>query len=252
MGARDELIKDIQLKLGYGIIDLELDPEHYDYAVRSAFDRYRQRSGNALEESFLFLDLQPEVQAYQMPSEVQIVRSIYRRTIGGSAGGAAIDPFSLAFTNNIYMIQNPGGLGGGGAGSLATYDFAMQFQELAGRMFGRDVLFTYDNSTKKLVLERRFGAVESVLIHIYNQRPEDVILGDIYAKPWIRDWAVAVCKQIMGEARAKFSGGLGGPQGGVSLNGDQMKSEAKEEFERLENEIANFIDSKDSMPFIIG
>lgn len=252
MSERANLIKEIKLRLGFGIVDLELDPEHFDLAVTMSLDRYRQRSGNSLEESFIFLDIQPDVSTYTLPNEVQVVRSVYRRTMGGSAGGASIDPFSLAFTNNIYMIQNPGQLGGSGSGTLATYDFAMQFQELAGRMFGRDVMFTWDASTKKLVLERRFGAMEQVALHVYNLRPEDVILGDIYARPWIRDYSVAMSKMIIGEARQKFSGGLGGPQGGVSLNGDAMKAEAKEEMDRLEEEIKTFVDSKDSMPFLIG
>lgn len=252
MSTRDDMIKEIQLNLGYGIIDLELDQEHYDFALTAAIDRYRQRSGNSMQESFLFMDVQPEVATYTLPKEVQVVRSVYRRTIGGTSGGTSIDPFSLAFTNNIYMIQNPGGLGGSGSGTLATYDMAMQFQELAGRMFGRDVMFTWDPANHKLTLERRFGSVESICLHIYNQRPEDTIFRDPNAKPWVRDWASAKCKQMIGEARSKFAGGLGGPQGGVTLNGDAMKSEAKEEMDRLEEEIKNFIDSSDSMPFLIG
>jgi hypothetical protein len=143
-------------------------------------------------------------------------------------------------------------MGGGGAGTLATYDAAMQYQELAGRMFGRDVMFLWEPVSKKITFQRKFRAAEHVLLHVYNARPEQVLLQDPYAKIWLRDWATAVCKQIMGEARSLFAGGLGGPQGGVSLNGDQMKSDAKEEMDRLEDEIKNFVDSSDSMPFLIG
>ncbi len=249
---RAKLIREIQLRLGHGIIDLELDPEHYNYAVDAALDRYRQRSGNSMEESFIFIDVQREQTAYRLPPEVQIVRTIYRRGIGGIGGGSSIDPFSVAGINNIYMMGNPGGMGGGGAGTLATYDAAMQYQELAGRMFGRDTLFLWEPVSKKLTVQRRFGADEHVLVHVYNSRPEAVLFQDPYSKIWLRDWATAVCKQIMGEARSLFAGGLGGPQGGVSLNGDQMKSDAKEEMERLEDEIKNFVDSSDSMPFLIG
>lgn len=252
MTAREQLIKEIKLRLGAGIIDIELDPEHYDLAVTLAFDRYRQRSGNSAQESFLFLDLQPDVMQYTLPKEVQAVRAIYRRTIGGTSGGAAIDPFSLAFTNNIYMIGNPGGFNMGGSGTLATYELAMGFQELAGRMFGRDLLFTFDPSTKKLVIERKMGAVEQVLLHIYNERPEEVLLADYAARPWIRDWATAVCKEMISQARSLYSGGLGGPNGGVSLNGEMMANQAKEEFERLELEIQNFTDGHEGSPFIIG
>lgn len=249
--ARQKLIREMTLRLGGGMIDLELDPEHFEFAIDAALDRYRQRSGNALEESFVMLDLQPEVALYTLPNEVQIVRSIYRRGYGSAGGGAAVDPFSLAFTNNIYMIQNPGGLGGGGSGTLATYDLAMQFQNLAARMFGRDMLFIFDAATKKLRLERIVHAVETVALHVYNQRPEEVILGDVYAKPWIRDYSIAYAKLMMGEARSKF-GNLGGPQGGVSLNGDAMKQEAQAELERLELEIQNIIDGNQGYPFLIG
>lgn len=248
---REKLTSQIKLRLGAGIIDLELDPEHYDFAITVAFERYRQRSGNSLEESFLFLTVQTDQQVYTLPQEVQEVRSIYRRSIGGSAGGAAIDPFMLAFTNNLYMIQNPGGMGGSGAGTLATYDFAMQFQSLAGRMFGRDLQFYFDSSTKKLRIDRRFGSPEEVGLHIFNEKPEEVLLNDPYAKIWLRDFSVAQCKLIMAEARGKFAS-IAGPQGGINLNADALKTEAKEEIERLDNEISNFVEQHIGMPIIIG
>jgi hypothetical protein len=250
--ARQKLIREMTLRLGGGMVDIELDPEHFEFAIDAALDRYRQRSGNALEESFVFLDIQPQVQNYTMPNEVQIVRSIYRRGIGGAAGGgASVDPFSLAFTNNLYMIQNPGGLGGGGSGTLATYDFAMQFQELAGRMFGRDVMFTWDAASKRLTLQRKFHSVEQIAVHVYNTRPEEIMLTDVYAKPWLRDCSIAYAKIMIGEARSKFQN-LGGPQGGVSLNGDAMKQEGQADLDRLELEIQNIIDGNQGYPFLIG
>lgn len=248
---RQRLIDNILLSLGSGMIDIELDPEHLNYAVDAALDRYRQRSGNALEESFVFMDVQPDQATYYLPRDIQIVRSIYRRSIGGTSGGAAIDPFSLAFTNNIYMIQNPGAMGTSGAGILASYDYAMQYQELVGRMFGREVQFSWDASTKKLTLHRRFGAVEQIALHTYGQRPEDVLLEDPYAKPWLRDYSIAKCKIMLGEARSKFQT-LAGPQGGVTLNGEALKNEGKEELDRLETEIQNIVDGNMGYGFIIG
>lgn len=248
--ARSRLIREIQLRLGGGMVDIELDPEHYDFAISAALDRYRQRSQNSVEESFIFLDVQPDVATYTLPQEVQIVRAIYRRTVG-SAGGATVDPFSLAFTNNVYLIQNPAQLGGTGAGTLATYDFAMQYQEMVGRMFGRDIMYTWDAATKKLTLHRRIAAVEQVLLHCYNDRPEEILLNDPYSKPWLRDYSIAMSKLMLGEARGKF-GNLAGPQGGITLNGDALKSEAQAELERLETELIQLIDGTDGMPFIIG
>lgn len=248
---RQSLLNEVRLLLGDGIIDLELDPQHYEVAFEVSLSRYRQRSGNAMEEAFLFLDVQPDSAVYRLPDEVQEVRAIYRRSIGGTAGGAAIDPFSLAFTNNIYMMQNPGGLGGSGSGVLATYDLAMQYQALVGRMFGREVMFLWNPATKMLTLERRFGAIEQIVLHIYNTKPDITLLIDPYARPWLREYTIAWCKQMMGEARSKFST-VAGPQGGFSLNGEALKTEAKADMERLEQELKDLVDQHIGWPFTVG
>lgn len=249
---RQNLLRQVGLLLGGEIIDLELEQTHYDVALDVALGRYRQRSGNALEETFVFLDVQPDVSSYRLADEVQEVRTVYRRSMAGGAGGASVDPFSLAFTNSIYMMQNPGGLGGGGgAGTLATYDFAMQYQSLVGRMFGRDVMFTWDASTKTLNLERRFGAVEQIALHVYNTRTENVLLNDPYALPWLREYTTAMCKQMMGEARSKFST-IAGPQGGFSLNGETLKTEARAEMDRLEKELVDLMDQHSGWPLVVG
>lgn len=249
--ARQRLINEIRLRLGDGMITLNLDPEHFDFAVTATLDRYRQRSGNSYEESFIFLDTQPNVQVYTLPEEVQDVRSIFRRGIGGTSGGAQMDPFALAYSSNLYMINNPGGMGGGGAGQLATYDFAAQFQSLAGRMFGRDVLYVFDPATHKLTMERNFLSAEQLLLRVYNKRPEEILINDPYSKPWIRDMAVAYCKLMEGEARSKFAS-IPGPQGGTTLNGDAMKQEAQSEMERLDLELLNLVDQDEGLGFVIG
>jgi hypothetical protein len=250
---RQKLLRQVSLLMGSQMVDLDLDPEHYEVAFDVALGRYRQRSGNSMEESFVFLDVQPDVASYTLGDEVQEVRNVYRRTMAGtSGGGSMVDPFSLAWTNSLYMMNNPGGLGGGnGTGMLATYDFAMQYQSLVGRMFGREVMYTWDASTKVINLERRFTCVEPIALHVYNMRSEDVLLGDPYALPWLREYTVATCKMMLGEARSKFST-VAGPQGGFQLNGETMKTEARAEMDRLEKELSDLMDQHIGWPLVIG
>jgi len=244
--ARDRLIKEIQLMMGGGMIDLELDPEHYNLAVTMAIDRYRLRSVNATEESFVFIDLQPNQDMYSLPNEIQLVRQAYRRSIGGAGVGATVDPFSLAFTNNLYMISNPGG-----SGTLATYELSMGFQEMAGTMFGREVIFNFNPTSHMIRFHRKFQAVETLLLWVYNQKPEEMLLNDVNAKSWLRDYACAAAKFMVGEARSKFSQ-IAGPQGGSTLNGEAMKTEAKETMDRLEEEVKNNLDGNMGYGFVIG
>ena len=57
---RQKLIKDIELSLGGGIVDVELDADHYNVSIDHALDRYRQRSSNSTEESMMILALTKE------------------------------------------------------------------------------------------------------------------------------------------------------------------------------------------------
>ena len=67
---RNDVIKDIRLLLGDGMIDIELDPEHYDVALDVAISKVRQRSENAVEEDFYAMDLKEDVAEYSLPEEI--------------------------------------------------------------------------------------------------------------------------------------------------------------------------------------
>lgn len=245
---RQKIIDEVRLMLGGQMVDLELDPEHYQTALNLAFDRYRQRSTNASEEAYMFLRLVYEQNEYYLPEEVVTVRQLFRRGIGESTGGTQLDPFSLAYTN-LYLLQ--AGAGGGYTAGLLTFELFWQYLEQAGRMFGRDINFTYDMVSKKLTIVRKPTGGESIVLWVYKQRPDDAILQDMFARPWIRDYTLAWCKQMLGEAYSKFSTVIG-PQGGTTLKGDPLKSEAQAIFERLEKEIDQYIDGSMPLGVVIG
>jgi len=115
--------------LGEGMIDLSLDPIHYETAYSRAIGKYRQRAQNAYEESYVWVDLEENQSDYTLPAEVTEVRQVFRRTFGSVGGDSAFDPFSSAVINTY--ILNLGGTGG-----LATWELYTQKLELAARMFG--------------------------------------------------------------------------------------------------------------------
>jgi hypothetical protein len=83
-----------------------------------------------------------------------------------------------------------------------------------------------------LFIEQRPRGEEEVLLHVYNTRPDSAIINDTYAGQWIKDYTLANCKIILGQAREKFST-IAGPQGGGTLNGAQLKAEGNAEIEKL-------------------
>ncbi len=243
---KQEVVNEIYLRLGGEMVDVELDPEHYDMAINRAFRRYRQRAENSVEESYAVLELVPEQQQYTLPNEVQSVRQIFRRGLGNSQATSNFEPFSAGWMN-AYLLQS------GRQGGMVMYELYAGFQELAMRMFGGYINFTFNPSTKVLTLIRKIpeGAEENVLLWQYNHKPDQVILMDQFAGQWIRDYSYSMAKFTLGEARSKFNT-INGPQGGTSLNGDALKNEATAEMEYLEEQLKNFEDGSNPMWFIRG
>ena len=105
--SREELINELRLRLADGMVDVELDREHYDVAIDKSIAIYRQLSTGSVEESVIFIQTQPSVTEYTLPNEVQEVRRLYRRGVGTNSGsGSNFDPFDVAF-NNMYLLKVP-------------------------------------------------------------------------------------------------------------------------------------------------
>ena len=342
---RNDMVDYIRLRLGDQIVDIELDKEHYDLAIKQALIKYRQKAQNAVEESYAFLDLIPNVQEYILPNYIMEVRQIFRRGIGASPGSTAsqFEPFSSGYLNTYMLVA-------GRAGGLLSYELFAQYQELAMTMFGGYINYTWNRVTKKLTLVRKipydngtavplnsltasglaagstitmvlqspqtsvypdssiyiqncpvrgYGAeyrvvtidptstiitvianqtlgsvavtgsdlqkttawipdydsgtnnMESVLLWIFNQKPDSMLLSDPMVYPWLQDYALAFAKSILGQARGKFST-LAGPQGGTTLNGAALMAESAAEMAQLEDDLKNYVDGSQPLTWVIG
>ena len=245
---KQEVFDYVNAMLGGGMVDVELDPVHYETALSKALSKFRQRSDNSVEESYLFMKTLTDENTYTLPNEVIEVRKIFRRSIGsrtgGGDGGTLFEPFNMAYTNT-YLLSSSN------MGGLATYDLFSQYQELVGRMFGSFIEFKWNTVTKEITLLQRPRADETLLLMAYNYRPDENLLEDYHAKQWIKDYTVATCKYMLGEARSKFAQ-IAGPQGGSALNGDALKAEAQAEMEKLEADVSTQVAGGAGYGFLIG
>jgi len=252
---RKEIIDYIRLRLADGIVDVELDQEHYELAIKQALTRYRQRASNSQEESYAFLKLKPETQEYILPNEIMDVRGAYRRGIGSVTGTTAsqFEPFSSGYLNTYMLVA-------GRVGGLLSYELFVDYQKQSMKMFGGHLNFTFNKTTKKLTLIRKIpfaGAnqnedyMEDCLLHLYNYKPDSMLLNDFQAFPWLQEYAYSFAKRIVGEAREKFAS-IAGPQGGTQLNGSTLKGEAQAEMDKLEQELINYVDGSYPLTWVVG
>ena len=245
----------IRMRLADGIVDVELDKEHYEMGITQALIRYRQRAQNSTEESYATLSLLPETQEYILPKEIQQVRQVFRRGIGSVTGTSAsqFEPFASGYLNTYMLVA-------GRVGGLTNYEMFASYQKLAMTMFGGFMNFTFNPVTKKLILVRKMpyqGAnppldqQESVLLWCFNTKPDQMIFNDTQAFPWVQEYAYNFCKMILGEAREKFSQ-IAGPQGGSTLNGTALKSEGKEGMQQLDEELKQYVDGSQPLTWLMG
>ena len=245
---RQKVIDYCKLMLGDGMVDVELDPAHYNIAIDRALNKFRQRSSNAVEESFGFLTMIEDRNDYILPQEVTNVRQIYRRNIGsrsgGGMGGSITEPFNLAYANTYLLASS-------NMGGLATYYAFASYQKQVGKMFGSDINFTFNKTTKKLTLFQRPRGEEEIMLWLFNYRPDFNLLQDPFANQWLKDYSLASCKLMLGEAREKF-GSIASPSGTTQLNGASLKGEGKAEIDTLELDLVNYKDGGTPLTFVIG
>ena len=247
---RNKVFEYVRVMLAGGMIDIDLDPVHYETALNKALSKFRQRSSNSVEESYSFVELIQDINEYRLPDEVIEVRNVFRSSIGSrsgnGAGGTLFEPFNLAYTNT-YMMS------GSMMGGLATYEMFAGYQKLVGRMFGSYIEYKWKQQNHTLtILQRPFANGEQLLIQTYNYRPDFVLLTDIYSKQWLYDYTLATCKMMLGEARSLFASIAGPTGGGITLNGNDLKTAAKEEIEKLEKEIGDLVGGGVPLTFILG
>ena len=245
--TRAKITKEIYLRLGGDMVDVELDDFHYELAIDKALEKYRQRSENAVEESFVELNLEVDVNTYVLADNVIEVKDIYQRATGSQFNqGVEFEPFGAQYINT-YL----GPMASGSGGSLATYDFLAQNLELLGLMFGYEFQYTWNRTKKLLTLHRRTRGETVVFLHAYVYREEADLFSDYSCMGWLKDYALAQSKLMLGEARGKFAV-VAGPQGGTTLNGEQLKADALNELMQLEDDLKNFRDGSAGWGIIIG
>jgi len=249
---RNKVINYAQLRLGHPMVDVELDAEHYDNALDRALELFRSMSSAAHEESFCLLKTQKNIQEYTLPDEVEDVIRIDRRSVGELGDSTStMDSFSQGFFN-VYLLSNMTTGGGNNSNPYFNYELFQNQLELTKRMFGGYIQFDYNRVTKKLVMAQRpKGDGEVLLLEVYKSRNDIEILSDYRTISFIKDCTYMYCLQTLGQIREKYSSILSA-NGQTSLNGQSLKTEAADLYQKLMDNISNYKYGEPPLSLLIG
>ncbi len=239
-GSYDErmrLIKILKGQLGWPVMCVELKEEQFNIAIDNALDNYRQLSDGAYKRGYFLFTLIEGQQTYYLNSAVDktdhvvSVNKIHRLNILGSN--------SLNWDSNIYFQTFLNQYYSAGYTDLLSIHMVHALSEDFNRIFAGDMMFQWDEPTRELFLTRKVARNEKVILEVTLERSEQELLLDRYCKQYLQNWALAECKEMLGMIRSKFSSGTPGANGAITLNGEMLISEARQDMTELREQLMN-------------
>lgn len=246
---KKQAVQEVLLTLGHGLVDVDLQKEHLNYAIEFAAKVYRQRASNATSETGTIFKYKKFVQQYDLSdTDIVDIKEIRRNTIGSSAAtDYTQDPFLMMYINQMMHALNQNMT----YGSIATVHIQHNYIKTLEQIVAGRIDYAWNPSTKILQIFNKIGRDEVFLLVTESQRSDDELLNDVYIRPWLISYAVAKAKAIMGEGRSKFQT-LAGPNGGVTLNGNELKQEAQQEMEKLEEQLQSSVTDDEGYNIYFG
>lgn len=238
-GSYDErlrLIKILKGQMGWPQVCVELNEEQFNIAIDNALQTFRQKADNAYAQRFVVMTVNPFQQTYYLNDPRQKTDKIVNVTKIGRVdqlgAGQINDPvYGQLFIPSVY--GNPGQT------DLVSIHLMRQLSESYERIFAGNFMFTWDEASRQLYIQRNIPRAERVILEVVMERTEQELMSDRYAQQWIQGWAMAELKETLGLIRTKYSA-VAGPNGGVTLNGDLLLSEARLDFEDLQRQILDY------------
>lgn len=232
-----EQIKDyVILMLGGPVIDLELDDQQLDLAVKQTLKVMEYYAPQEYFRYYTFLTI-PGKSVYEMPADVGYIRNVYYRQTAEFAftaqdlGGAI--PIEYFYPGGAYASIQGGMMDPiqpmwGRMGEWVLYkQYERMYSRVSSSLGGWEFVGGYKNIKLYPIPYRAYR----VIVH-YMQRCNDwdeVTLA-------MQEGALAHAKMMLGTIRKKYQGGLG-PSGGMQLDGEQMYQEGKQEYTQWKEDL---------------
>lgn len=242
----------VKRKLGLGIQSVELTDLHMQDVIDDTNRWFAFRLG---QKQFLKIDIVKGKNEYVLPGHVIEVLSVRfpSNSLGTNALGT--DDFSYAY-GYLFGSWFTNSVGNGAQGSNSYYSspypysdlvMRLQYLETIGRIWSADIEHVYDPANRTLLVTPGPIIAGVILIEywssIIDPRQFDPQDEDFYLR-----WALAEAKDTLGRVRTKYDSypTVGGDR---LLNGDTLLQEAREEKEKLEQEV---IQRRRSIPIVTG
>lgn len=224
--TRDGLKQWILRQLGHPLVTIELTDDHLEDVINESVETFTKYVKQ--DQQYLSLDCSTYNTSgggFTLPDNVTSVWTLDDQ--GATSVGDINRLFSVPNTMaNVGMLSVPYP---GENWNWINYELAMQYLDLTKKMLGGGFQYEFNPRTHKLSLTPdpiKGGIKGWIVVSVYTIRP----LEQQYGEEFVKRYALALAKIILGTVRSKFNGVQ--LIGGGTINSD-IKSEGITEKEKL-------------------
>jgi hypothetical protein len=217
-------------KLGKPVIEINVDDDQVDDRVEEAFSYYWDYHFDGTEKTFLKHVLtSTDITNKYITIAENIIGVVNIFDIGDSLSVNNIFNIRYQFAlNDMYDMSSY---------RLSEYMMAMQHIQFIEELLVGKQPIRYNRNVNRLHIDmdwEKVSAGDYVVAECY-QIVDPATYADVYKDRWLQNYATAKIKYQWGSNLTKFNG-MQLP-GGVTFNGEQILSDAREEIQRLEEDM---------------
>ena len=240
--------------LGFGVIDINVSDDQADDRIDEALQYFAQYHYDGIEKMYLKYKItQTDIDRARANATTTSADTVDSSITASFEEGNNFIPmpsavisvsnifnFSNAQTNSMFDIRYQlrlNDLYDFSSTSIIHYQMTMQQLDLLEHVLVGEVPIRYNQHQNRLYLDMDWEQMtpdEFIIIECYR-KVDPATYTDIFDDIYLKRYATALIKRQWGANLSKFNGVA--TLGGVSMNGEQIYSQAIEEIQRLEEEI---------------
>ena len=221
----------IKRKLGYPVINIEIDDTQLSDAINDAFEMFSEFHVNGTDVGYIFLDLVVDQQEYTLGASVYEVLEILGSNVnitGNDDQGLLLSPFYLGnapgYTSNLIDVE------------IFRQNFA-NFKNY----FSKELLWEFNHETKKLTLHEIPTKSIKIALKVYIGHIDP---STIYGDFWFKKYCVSLAGIQWATNLSKYEGGK--LPGGVNFNAATLEERyTRQKLEAEEELYSRFIEPPD-------
>ena len=240
--------------LGFGVIDINVSDDQIDDRIDEALQYFAQYHYDGIEKMYLKHKItQDTIDRCRTNATTSATDKVDSSVSASFEEGknfipvpdsilsvVQIFPFSNAQTNSMFDIRYQlrlNDLYDFSSTSIIHYEMTMKQLDLLEHILVGEVPIRFNQHQNRLYLDMAWEEMtpdEFIIIECYR-KVDPATYTDIFDDMYLKRYATALIKRQWGANLSKFNGVA--TLGGVTMNGEQIYSQAIEEIQRLEEQI---------------